>query len=344
MRIQNAGIRISRLVPLALVATAAVLSQAHAQADDNGLFNLNIIHTNDIHARVDPVNDVGSACTADDIAKGNCYGGTARHKTLIQQLRKGKKNSLLLDGGDEFQGTPFYTYFKGNVSAEVMNELGYNLTTVGNHEWDDGPTIVARYWEKLKMPIVCANIDLTKNPELAKLVKPYHIFTDLGIAIIGYITPTTNDISNPGPTVSFTDPIVAVQKYIDELQAKGIKRILGLSHHGYAPDMELAAKTRGLDLIIGGHSHSYLGDPNNPLYEGPYPTVVKNLDGENTLVVQAYVWGRFIGNLDVSFNREGKIVEWSGAPIQVEYSLPADPAVAKRVDGWRSEFESWTTT
>ncbi|KAF9979970.1 hypothetical protein BGZ65_005738 [Modicella reniformis] len=108
--------------------------------------------------------------------------------------------------------------------------------------------------------------------------------------------------------------------------------------------MELAAKTRGLDLIVGGHSHSYLGDPKNPLYQGPYPTVVKNLDGDNTLIVQAYCWGRFIGNLDVSFNPEGKIVAWNGAPIQVEYSLPAEPAVAKLVSGWRSEFESWAKT
>ncbi|KAF9945661.1 hypothetical protein BGZ65_010505, partial [Modicella reniformis] len=211
MRIQNAGIRIARLVPLALVGTAAVLSQVHAQADNNGWLNLTVIHTNDVHSRVDPVNALGGTCTADDIAKGNCYGGAARHKTLIQQLRKGKQHSLLLDGGDEFQGTLFYTYYKGNVTADVMNDLGYDLTTVGNHEWDDGPSNVARYWEKLKMPIVCANIDFTKNPELAKLVKPYHIFEDLGIAIIGYITPTTADISNSGPTVSFTDPIVAVQ-------------------------------------------------------------------------------------------------------------------------------------
>ncbi|KAK3828810.1 MAG: 5'-nucleotidase [Benniella sp.] len=334
---------IARLIPLALVAAAAVLSQAHAQTD-NGWLNLTVIHTNDVHARVDPVNDLGAACTAQDISSGHCYGGSARHKTLIQQLRQGKQHSLLLDGGDEFQGTLFYSYYKGNVTSQVMNELGYDLTTVGNHEWDDGPSTVGRFWANLKMPIVCANIDFSKEPELGKLVKPYHIFENLGVAIIGYITPTTGDISSSGPTISFTDPIVAVQKYIDELQGKGIKRILALSHNGYNPDMELAAKTRGLDLIVGGHSHSYLGDPKSPLYQGPYPTVVKNLDGDNTLIVQAYCWGRFIGNLDVSFNPEGKIVAWNGAPVQVDYSIPADQTVSKRVDVWRSEFEAWART
>ncbi|KAG0042255.1 hypothetical protein BGZ83_000704 [Gryganskiella cystojenkinii] len=108
--------------------------------------------------------------------------------------------------------------------------------------------------------------------------------------------------------------------------------------------MELAAKTHGVDLIVGGHSHSYLGDPSNPLYEGPYPTIIKNLKGENTLIVQAYCWGRYIGHLDVVFNPEGKIVQWEGAPIQVENSLPADPTLLKEIDGWRSEFEEWGQT
>ncbi|KAF9995413.1 hypothetical protein BGZ80_000342 [Entomortierella chlamydospora] len=335
--------RLACLIPLVLVAATAVLQQTSAQTD-NGWLNLTVIHTNDIHARMDPANNLGVACTEADIAQGNCYGGAARHKTLIQQLRKGKQNSLVLDGGDEFQGTLFYTYYKGNVTADVMNEIGYDLSTIGNHEWDDGPSVAARYWEKLKMPVVCANIDLSKNPELTHLVKPYHIFENLGVAVIGYITPLAGDISNSGPTVSFTDPIVAVQKYIDELQGKGIKRILALSHNGYAPDMELAAKTRGLDLIVGGHSHSYLGDPKNPLYQGPYPTVIKNLDGENTLIVQAYCWGRYIGNLDVSFNPEGKIVAWNGAPVQVENSIASDPALLQKVDGWRHEFQQWAGT
>lgn len=99
---------------------------------------------------------------------------------------------------------------------------------------------------------------------------------------------TTGEISSAGPTVSFIDPVEPVQKAIDELTAKGIKRIIAVSHHGYGPDMEVAAKTRGLDLIVGGHSHTYLGDPKDPMYQGPYPTLIKNLDGEETLIVQVH--------------------------------------------------------
>ncbi|KAG0284280.1 hypothetical protein BGZ96_011347 [Linnemannia gamsii] len=300
---------------------------------NDGWLNLTVIHTNDVHSRVDPANEFGVSCSDQDIQTGHCYGGTARHKTVIERLRKANQHSLLLDGGDE-----------GNVTAQVMNELGYDLGTIGNHEWDNGPDNLGLYWPKLKFPIVCANIDFTKNPELGKLVKPYHIFEDLGVAIIGYITNTTGDISNAGPSLSFTDPIPAVQKYVDELEAKGIKRILALSHNGYEPDMELAANTHGVDLIVGGHSHSYLGDPSNPLSQGPYPTIIKNLKGDNTLIVQAFCWGRYIGHLDVVFNPEGKIVSWKGEPILVENSIPADPRLLKEIDSWRLEFEEWGQT
>ncbi|KAF9398605.1 hypothetical protein BGX21_007555 [Mortierella sp. AD011] len=334
------GLRMSRgfsMLSLMCLTTAmtAMVTSALPTASNDGWLNLTVIHTNDVHSRVDPANDFGVSCTSEDIATGHCYGGTARHKTIVERLRESNKHSLLLDGGDEFQG---------NVTAEVMNELGYDLGTIGNHEWDNGPDNLGLYWPKLKFPIICANVDLSKKPELEKWVKPYHIFEDIGVAVIGYITNTTGDISNAGSDVSFTDPIPVVQKYVDELEAKGIKRIFGLSHNGYGPDMELAANTHGIDLIVGGHSHSYLGDPSNPLSEGPYPTVIKNLKGENTLIVQAFCWGRYIGHLDVVFNPEGKIVSWEGAPILVENSVPADPRLLGRIDGWRNEFEEWGKT
>ncbi|KAF9278188.1 hypothetical protein BGZ68_008741 [Mortierella alpina] len=339
MRFLNQAAAVCLLTILTHYSTLALPTSDKVVKNDDWL-SLSVIHTNDVHSRVDPANDFGVSCTDDDIETGHCYGGTARHKTVIEGLRKASKHSLLLDGGDE--GTLFYTYYKGNVTAQVMNELGYDLATIGNHEWDNGPETLRRYWPQLKFPVVCANIDFTKNPELGKLVKPYHIFEDIGVAVIGYITNTTGDISNAGPSVSFTDPIPAVQKYVDELQAKGIKRILALSHNGYGPDMELAAKTHGVDLIVGGHSHSYLGDASNPLSEGPYPTVIKNTKGENTLI--AFCWGRYIGHLDVVFNPEGKIVAWAGEPILVENSIPANPRLLKEIDAWRYEFEEWGRT
>ncbi|KAG0334251.1 hypothetical protein BG000_008488 [Podila horticola] len=331
------------LAPLLLAATTGLLSLAQVQTTfSNGWFNLTVIHTNDIHARIDPANEERFNCSEEDIKKGQCYGGAARHKTLINRLRQGKQNTLLLDGGDEFQGTLWYNYYKGNVASQIMNELGYDLTTVGNHEWDDGIETLGEFWRQLKMPVVCANCDLSQEPHWSKLVKPYHVFEDLGVAIIGYITPTTGATSNAGPTVLFTDPIPAVQKCVDELQAKGYKRILALSHHGYQNDKELAANTHGIDLIVGGHSHTYLGDKKNKLYQGEYPTVVKNLKNEDTLIVQAYYAGRYIGNLDLVFNPKGKIVNYDGVPILVDQSIQPDPLLQEKVDGWRKPFEAWS--
>ncbi|KAG9319275.1 hypothetical protein KVV02_004109 [Mortierella alpina] len=331
----------TRLAPLLLAATTAILSVSHAQTSSkDGWLNLTVIHTNDIHARVDPANYDGFNCSDDDKKKGTCYGGAARHKTLIQDLRKGK-TSLLLDGGDEFQGTLWYNFYKGDVASQIMNALGYDLTTVGNHEWDNGVATLAKFWKQLNMPIVCANCVLSGETLLKDLVKPYHIFEDLGIAIIGYITPTTAATSNAGPTVSFTDPIPAVQKCVDELEAKGIKRILALSHHGYENDKVVAAQTRGIDLIVGAHSHTLLGDEKNPLSKGPYPTVVKNQGGEDTLI--AFYMGRYVGNLDVVFDPKGKIVEYQGAPILVDQSIKPDPELQKQVDTWRQKFEAWST-
>ncbi|KAF9963457.1 hypothetical protein BGZ70_007409 [Mortierella alpina] len=333
----------TRLAPLLLVATAAILSVSHAQTVTNdGWLNLTVIHTNDIHARVDPANEKGFNCSDDDKKNGTCYGGAPRHQTLIQKLRKGK-TSLLLDGGDEFQGTLWYNYYKGDVASQIMNALGYDLTTVGNHEWDNGVATLAKFWNQLKMPIVCANCVVSEETLLKDLVKPYHIFEDLGIAIIGYITPTTGATSNAGPTVSFTDPIPAVQKCVEELEAKGIKRILALSHHGYENDKVVAAQTRGIDLIVGAHSHTFLGDSKNPLSKGPYPTVIKNQAGEDTLIVQAYYMGRYVGNLDVVFDPQGKIVQYEGAPIQVDQTIQPDPKLQAQVDTWRQKFESWST-
>ncbi|KAK3811436.1 MAG: Metallo-dependent phosphatase-like protein [Linnemannia gamsii] len=264
MRFKHRHHNSKRLLPFLLATTAALLlasTQVHAQTD--GWFNITIIHTNDIHSRVDPANALG----------------VPRHIILL----------LLL----------------GNVTSEIMNELGYDATTVGNHEWDDGPDTVKRFWRKPKMPVVCCNIDYSKNPEVGELVKPYTIIEIYGIGVIGYITPSR---------IMATDP-----------------------------DMEVAAKTRGLDLIVGGHSHTYLGnDPKDPLYGGPYPTKIKNLDGEETFIVQAYCWGRFIGNLDISFNPEGKIVLYAGNPVLVENSIPGDPGLLAKVDTWRGEFEAWS--
>ncbi|GBC07110.1 hypothetical protein RclHR1_07260001 [Rhizophagus clarus] len=310
--------------------------------EEDELFNLTIIHTNDVHSRYDQINSAATDCTKEQFDKKKCYGGTARHKTIIDKLRNENKNTLLLDGGDQFQGTLFFTYYDGELSSKVLNLLEYNITAIGNHEFDYGPEMLTDHFSRLTMPIVCANINTTLNPTIGKYIKPYHIFEEYDLAVIGYITETTGGISNSGPTISFNNPIPIVQNYVDELHSKGIKRILTLSHNGYGPDKELAASTYGIAVHVGGHSHTLLAnDSTLPGYGGPYPTVIKNAKGEDALIVQAFWSGKYIGHLDISLDNNGRIVNYKGEPILVDQSIAQDPNVQDLVEKWRAPFDNY---
>ncbi|CAG8437235.1 9854_t:CDS:2 [Scutellospora calospora] len=277
---------------------------------DVDIWNLTIIHTNDVHSHYDQINEAFTDCTMEQFEKNRCFGGIARHKTIIDKLRKDNKNSLLLDGGDQFQET------------------------------------LAAHFKQLHIPIVCANINTTLNPLLGAYIKPYHIFEEYNLAVIGYITDVTDELSNAGQTISFTDPIPVVQRYVDEINSLGINRILTLSHIGYKFDKELAAKTRGIAAHIGGHSHSFLSNDTTSkdhlLIEGPYPTIVKNAEGDDTLIVQAFWSGKYIGRLDISFNQVGKLVSHSGAPILIDQSISQDSGLVNLISKWRAPFDKYT--
>ncbi|KAJ1964746.1 hypothetical protein GGI12_001222 [Dipsacomyces acuminosporus] len=308
-------------------------------------FSLRVIHTNDLHAHYDQFNKYGSDCTEKDIANNNCFGGAARIVTTVNKLREGHPNSLLFDAGDQAQGTLFYTVGKFNTTIKFMNQLKYDAMCIGNHEFDDGPNFLAGFFSKLNFPAICANIDTTKNPALAKVVKPYIIIDKYKLGVIGYITNTTGSISSAGPTVSFSDAAEAVNKYVKVLKKKGIKRIIAVSHNGYKEDMDVAAKTHGLDLIVGGHSHTYLSlNATEPGAGGPYPTLVKNLDGHNTYVVQAKAWGEYVGYVDIVFNKDGSVKKLSGEPIHMTLNVTQDAATAENVKEWRKPFETYGET
>ncbi|KAJ2726789.1 hypothetical protein GGI07_000300 [Coemansia sp. Benny D115] len=307
--------------------------------------SLRIIHTNDIHAHYSPFNKYGSDCSKNDIDNNSCYGGAARLVTTIDKLRNEHPNSLLFDAGDQAQGTLFYTIGKFNTTIKVMNLLKYDAMCIGNHEFDDGPDLLATFFAKLEFPAICANIDMTANSRLQKVVKPYIVIKKYQLGVIGYITNTTGNISKSGPTVKFTDAATAVNKYVKELRAQGIKRIIAVSHNGYHEDMDVAANTHGLDLIVGGHSHTYLAlNTSEQNAGGPYPTAVKNLDGKPTYIVQAKAWGEYVGFVDIDFSRNGSVASISGKPIHMSQDISEDTDMAKRIAEWRKPFEEYGET
>ncbi|EKE44784.1 protein 5NUC [Oceaniovalibus guishaninsula JLT2003] len=306
-----------------LATTTATLALMTGAAS---AYDLTILHTNDFHSRFEPITSRDNTCSPEDNEAGECFGGWARLVTAIQDAKERADNPLLVDGGDQFQGTLFYTYYKGALSAEMMNALGYDAMTVGNHEFDDGPEVLKTFAETIEFPILMSNADLTSEPLLKDTIQKSTVIERNGekIGLIGLTPLDTDELASPGPNVVFTDPAEAVQAEVDKLTEQGVNKIVVLSHSSYKTDLDVAKNTTGVDVIVGGHSNTLLGDMEGA--EGPYPTMVGD-----TAIVQAYAYGKYLGELNVTFDDEGKIVSASGAPILIDRSMAEDPAVVERI-------------
>lgn len=345
--------------PTGALKTAAVAMQPAAQAipfgggaptlyipilfkgyDPEEWLELTILHTNDVHGRVDEYNRNGARCTAEDADDGLCIGGAPRLATAVNAIRAQTPNVLLLDGGDQFQGTLFYNVYKGEVLTLTMNYVGYDAMAVGNHEFDNGPAVLADFISGADFPVLSANIDASADPDLQDMIPPYTIIERGGheIGIIGLTTPDTANISSPGPNITFTAPVTSLQTVVDVLTEMGIDKIIAVTHLGYDVDLELAAQVTGVDIIVGGHSHSFLYYPAEPITFDPptfpqfgplepvgeYPTVVESPAEEPVLVVTAYQWGTFLGNLNVTFDPNGLVHTYSGNPIYLGTDVEKD--------------------
>ncbi|WP_299402896.1 bifunctional UDP-sugar hydrolase/5'-nucleotidase [uncultured Roseobacter sp.] len=307
-----------------LTASAALaLTSGMAAAE----YNLTILHTNDFHARFEPISKYDSGCSAEDDAAGECFGGSARLVTAIAEARARSDNAILVDGGDQFQGTLFYTYYKGTLAAEMMNKLGYDGMTVGNHEFDDGPEVLRGFMDAVNFPVLMSNADVSREPLLADKLAKSTVIERGGekIGLIGLTPEDTDELASPGDNITFSDPVAAVQGEVDRLTAEGVNKIIVLSHSGYRTDQRVAAETSGVDVIVGGHSNSLLSNTNDRA-EGPYPTMVGD-----TAIVQAYAYGKFLGELNVTFDDDGTLTEAKGEPILIDGQVTKDAATAARI-------------
>jgi 2',3'-cyclic-nucleotide 2'-phosphodiesterase (5'-nucleotidase family) len=241
--------------------------------------------------------------------------------------------------GDEFQGTLFYSFYGGEKIAETLNQLNFSAMTIGNHEFDGGDEKLGQFLENLTFPIVSANIH-SQNEKVNKSIKPYHIFEEYGLALIGVTTDEVPSISNPDDSTVFSNVVDAVQGAIDEIKSTtNITRIAAITHIGYDKDQELAKATKGLQLIMGGHSHTLLGDMEKA--KGKYPTIVENEDGDEVFIVTAYRWGEYVGYIDVTYDPQGKILAYNGAPIHITNTTEQDADLQKQIKAWRGPFEEF---
>lgn len=300
-------------------------------------FELSFYHINDVHAHFDEFySSNGNNCT--DPSRG-CVGGYARVKTVLDQSRPTKENSLFLDAGDEFQGTLFYNFYKGEKTAEVLNQIGVDAMTLGNHEFDDGDDVLGRFLENLTFPIVAANVK-SSHPALNRTIQPYTVFDEYKVAVIG-VTVDSSTLSNPSNLTTFSDPIKSVQDTIDSIHATtDIKRIVALTHIGYDQDILLAQQTTGLSLIMGGHSHTPLGNM-SATPAGAYPTIVNNTAGEEVFVVTAYRWGEYLGYIDLVWDGDDRVVEYRGAPFHLDNTTAQDAGLQAQIVEWRAPFQEY---
>ncbi|CUH86235.1 Trifunctional nucleotide phosphoesterase protein YfkN precursor [Phaeobacter sp. CECT 5382] len=303
--------------------TAFGLTAGMAAAD----YKLTILHTNDFHSRFEPISKYDSGCREGDNAEGKCFGGSARLVTALADARRRSNNSILVDGGDQFQGSLFYTYYKGKVAAEMMNKMGYDGMTVGNHEFDDGPEVLRGFMDAVEFPVLMSNADVSAEPHLADVLQKSTVIERGGekIGLIGLTPEDTHDLASPGKNISFSDPVAAVQGEVDRLTALGVNKIVVLSHSGYRVDQEVAAQTRGVDVIVGGHSNTYLSNQSEKA-AGPYPTMVNGV-----AIVQAYAYGKFLGELNVTFDDAGNIKVAAGEPLIMDGNVVEDSDTLARI-------------
>ncbi|WBU61100.1 bifunctional metallophosphatase/5'-nucleotidase [Paracoccus albus] len=317
-----------------LLASAAVLALTAGTAKADSV--LHILHTNDFHSRVESINKYDSTCDAETEEAGECFGGTARLATKIAELRAEFEAAgepvILLDGGDQFQGSLFYTTYKGEDTAEFMNKLGYDAMAVGNHEFDDGPETLAALIERAEFPIISANIDASQSNVLKdKLLRSTTV--EVGgetIGLVGGTTMDTPEISSPGDALIFQDDIEGITADVEKLTEEGVTKIIAVTHIGYGHEQEIAAAVPGLDALVGGHSHTYLSSTDDSA-EGPYPTMVAGADGTQVPVVQAASYGKYLGHLKLTFDDEGKVIAAEGEPILIDNSVEPDAEILARI-------------
>lgn len=321
-----------------LAAAALALSTSAAFAD----YQLNILHFNDFHSRVESINKFDATCSAAEEAKNECFGGAARLKTAIDQRRTALvgQNVVVLDAGDNFQGSLFYTTYKGAAEVEFLNDMKIDAMTVGNHEFDDGEGPLAAFLDKAQFPVVTANLVVDDQSKLGNRIKKSIVLTIGGqkIGIVGAVTTETPELASPGPHVKITDDAAAISAEVDALKSQGVNKIIALTHVGYPRDVEKIAKIAGVSVVVGGHSHTLLSNT-DPKAAGPYPTMVDNPAGYKVPVVQAASYGKYLGDIVVTFDDNGAVKDAKGDPILLDSSIKPDPAIAARVQEMAKPIE-----
>lgn len=255
-----------------------------------------ILHTNDTHSRIDPFPEDGGRFAG--------LGGAARRASLIRDIRRQNPNVLLFDSGDIFQGTPYFNFFGGEVEFRTMSSMRYDVATLGNHDFDNGVEHLAGMMPHAAFDFVAANYDVA-GTSLADLVNPFTIreidgvkigIFGLGIELTGLLIPSMHE------GVSYLDPVIVAKTMVDTLRDQGCHLVICLSHLGHrysrdqVSDTSLASEVGGIDVILGGHTHTFLDEPE----------AVSSPGGWTTLINQVGFAGIRLGRIDITVDAAGR--------------------------------------
>lgn len=306
-----------------LLISVTILSAVRMDAKDNRLV---ILHTNDTHSLIDP--------------DSNGEGGVLQRKAIIDSIRKAEKNVLLVDAGDVVQGTLYFKFFKGDVEFPLMNMMGYDVQILGNHEFDNGLNELAQHYRRLNAERLSANYDFSATP-MKGLMKPYTI-KKVGNKKIGFIginiDPSSLIASSNYEGMKFEDPIAVANRYASELKKKGVDIVVAVTHIGAVKDndkptdYELAAASKDIDIIIGGHSHTVI-PPGNASEK--FPSIVKNSEGRPVLVAQTGRYGKNLGYIRINLDN---LVKSSPADFEQQLIPVTDRFESTALDRQMEEF------
>lgn len=277
---------------LTLLITLCPLSfKAFAANQPAADFRFTILHTNDLHAHDEPFAD-----------RGRTVGGMAKIAHVIRSIKAKDPNVLTIDAGDIFQGTPFFKFYHGQIEVQMLNDAGYDIYTIGNHEFDDGAANLAQQLKNAHFDVINANMDTSAVPQLQAVIKPSTVKTVNGqkVGFIGAVVPNLTEVSlrTDGVKIKSTgkDWMEPIKLEIEKLKSQGVDKIVLVTHCGLELDKQLAALP-DVDVIVGGHSHTRLD----------VPVIVDHSDGTKCVIVQTGCYGRALGKLELTFTNDGKL-------------------------------------
>ena len=327
----------SALLFLALSLAQGGCSPARHASPAEGALSLTILHTNDTHSHIAGINKYGNACFDD----ADCRGGLARIATAIRTAKSRSDNIIALDAGDQFQGTLFYSVNKWPMLAELDQHMPYDAMTLGNHEFDEGCLELTRFLAALPFPVLAANLKPAKGcPMFKGNYAPYTMLTVRGqkVAVVGIANNEVASLAAACPRTFFEDTAACLQRTVRDLEAQGVKHIIALTHIGLPEDRKLARSVDGVDIIVGGHSHSYLGPDSE---EGPYPIIERSPSGQPVLVVTAKRAAQYLGELNVIFDAQGVPLRWSGGARELAVSEPRDAETSALVQKYAASLDEF---